>query len=85
MGVEIESAYREVRYVEKITNLFSPSILMGVVHIRNVKLLYESQKNLVSSLLKASFVLGNCDKSISTPFMSVSLRQVLQFLKDAVD
>lgn len=40
---------------------------MGVVHIRNVKLSYESQKNLVSSLLKASFVLGNCDKSISTP------------------
>ena len=46
---------------------------MGVVHIRNVKLSYESQKNLVSSLLKASFVLGNYDKSISTPFMSVSL------------
>ena len=46
---------------------------MGVVYTRNVKSLYESQKNLVSSLLKASFVLGNCDKSISTPFMSVSL------------
>ena len=58
---------------------------MGVVHTRNVKSLYESQKNLVSSLLKASFVLGNCDKSISTPFMSVSLPSGVTIPKDAVD